>query len=121
MKIAIVDDDGNAIMNLSEAVTSAGHEAVGMHVGGWYGKNLDGVVADILREKPDFILLDHYLGEDCTGAQVAKHANVPLEKLIGTGTEKGNQPYCGKTLMEKGFSKSSPSRMKDVGFATLFQ
>ncbi len=120
MKIAIVDDNKEALAALMNALRGDGHEVLAVLVSprdadqGMVGvpsnpsTGVAKTVAHLREFNPDQVLLDHdlRLGGCDMGDQVAAQSSIPREKLIGTSTA-WPQSYCAriyeaKEVLEKG-------------------
>lgn len=108
-KIAIVDDRPGMVAGMEFLLKELGCEVLPLAIkarpdseyqGLAYATDLTVVVAKLQNFKPDLVLLDWDLGDDAdfTGEDLARHANLPRDKCIGTGSVGGQHVYCAHRL-----------------------
>lgn len=94
LRIMVVDDESLIAMALNDQLEYLGHEVVGTASGGQEAIEL------ALRQQPDLILMDVYLGDGIDGLDAAEQINAvrPTPIIILTG-------FPDKALIERGRSR----------------
>ena len=126
MKIVIIEDDVNALQTLTRVLEGVGHEVLGLQIvdstfplslryeDTTYCVTLQEIAVAVRAFQPDKILLDHELGRNFSGNDVAGLLGIPPKMIIGTSTH-FDQKYAGKVFR----SKSDAERQLDRILETL--
>ena len=96
MRIAIIEDTPWAAREIIEELQAIGHEVL-------WNDGFDDpprIAEEVDAFQPELILLDHFLGGDTIGSDVAAHLNLSVP-IVGIGSCGNTGDYCNIELRSK--------------------